>query len=793
MVYPGRMRRWVLGLAVCLAMVSFETSVAQIDKLTAIPQIAQPSSALRVPLIAKGLRLSDFTGMEPRPELKDKLLKISGFIQNSPRDGEPGSEATEVWIGRTKNALYFVFVCHDHHTDEIRGHLVRRENILNDDHVTLILDPFQDHRKGVLFKVNPAGVQADAAWNDLVGPDFSYDQVWDSDGRVTRDGWLALMAIPFHSLRFRADGSDWGVVFIRNFPRNSEMDFWPRIAANVSGYLSQEGTLKGIEGVNRSHNLQFNPYVLGQNERSLQTLDPLNPFFSSRHFEGTAGGEIKAILKDSIVIDATINPDFSDVESEQPQFTVNQRYTVYFPELRQFFLENANYFTTPIQLVYTRNIVHPEYGVRATGKIGHTNIGLFVIDDRAPGEMVSSGDLLFQKRATFAVGRLSQDLGKGSSIGTIYTDREFGLGWNRIGGVDFTARVTDNWTAQGQWVESSTKGNVDSGTPPAYAAGPAGNIKLRRAGRSFSLDAVLMDYSTGFQSQTGFIPTSNIRNGMGHSFYKWFPKNKVVLNYGPETNQNIAFDHQGNRVFHYSSFDFFFTLPRNTVIAPIGGQNSDTLGPQNYSLLTQYRNFTENFGGIIARSAPIPQLNFNIELFRGGNVNYNPVSCTATPPIAPKCLPYLMNQESAQVLFTLQPIRQLTADNTYLLDRNHSIANGALVYESQVFRTKINYQFTRAISARVILEYDSTLVNPAETSLLRTKEVGTEALFTWLPHPGTAIYVGYNNDLQNLDRSLCNRLPGGACDPNNTVAPRAPQLLNDGRQIFVKASYLFRF
>jgi hypothetical protein len=152
-----------------------------------------------------------------------------------------------------------------------------------------------------------------------------------------------------------------------------------------------------------------------------------------------------------------------------------------------------------------------------------------------------------------------------------------------------------------------------------------------------------------------------------------------------------------------------------------------------------------------------------------------------------------MNQEDAQVLFTLQPLRQLTADNTYLLDRDHSISSGALVYETQTFRTKINYQFTRALSARVIVEYDSTLANPAETSLRRTKQVGTQALFTWLPHPGTAVYVGYNNDLQNLDRALCNRLPGGACDADNTGAPRSPQLLNDGRQIFVKASYLFRF
>jgi hypothetical protein len=781
---------------VCLAALAAQTSAARNSRQVAIPAEAgkaQPVSSMKVPLIARGLRLSDFAGMAPRPELKDKLVKISGFIQNSPRDGEPGSEETEVWAGHTKHAIYFVFVCHDHHPEKIRGHLARRENIYNDDNVTVILDPFRDHRRGVLFKVNPAGVQADAAWNDLTGGDFSYDQVWDSDGQVTRDGWLALIAVPFTSLRFRSDGSDWGVVFIRNFPRNSEQDFWPRIAANVSGYLSQEGKLQGIEGVAGSHNLQLNPYAIGQNERSLETLDPLNPYFSSRHAEATVGGEIKAIVKDSIVLDVAINPDFSDVESEQPQFTVNQRYAVYFPELRQFFLENASYFATPINLLYTRNIVHPEYGIRATGKIGNTNIGLLAIDDRAPGETVSNGDPLYNKHATFVVGRISQDLGKGSSIGAIYTDEEFGQGWNRIGGVDFTARINNNWTALGQWAESSTKGNVDSGTPPTYAAGPGSNFKLRRGGRSFSLFTSFADYSTGFQTQTGFIPTSNIRNGSGHANYKFFPKSKFILNYGPETDQNVAFDHQGNRVFHYSSYDFFVSMPRNTTIALIGGQNSDTLGPQNNSLLAHNVNFTENFGGFVARSSPSPQFNFNISAFRGGNVNYNPVTCASSCTVQPNNLPFLMNQENAQVLFTLQPIRQLTADNTYLLDRDHAVSNGALVYESQVFRTKVNYQFTRAISARMIVEYDSTLANPAETSLLRTKEVGTEALLTWLPHPGTAIYVGYNNDLQNLDRSLCNRLPGGACDPNNTTAPRAPQFLNDGRQIFIKASYLFRF
>ncbi len=764
------------------AMLAFVTPLAHAGKQTAAP--AQHPGNFKVPSMVEALRLSDFAAMEPRPELKDKLLHITGFIQNSPRDGQPPTQKTDVWLGYTRTALYIVFICRDDHAGEIRGHLARRENVLADDNVSVLLDPFQDRRRGVMFTVNPAGVQADAAWSESNGSDYSYDQVWDSEGRVTKDGWMALMAIPFRSLRFRSGRSDWGVVFMRNLPRNSETDFWPRVAANVSGVLSQEGTLEGIEGVTGSHNVQINPYVLGQNERTLQSLDPLNPFFGSRHLEGTAGGEFKAILKDRIVFDATVNPDFSDIESDQPQFTVNQRYPVYFPELRPFFLENASFFNTPISLVYTRNIVHPEFGARVTGKLAHTNVGLFATDDREPGQTVASGDPLYDKRALFAVGRVSQDLGKGSSIGAIYTDEEFGQGWNRIGGVDFTWRVNDHWTTLGQWVESSTRGTTDSGSPPTYSAGPASNVQVTRSGHAFNLYSNFQDFSNGFQTQLGFIQTADIRSDQTHLTYQWFPKRKAIQSFGLETNQNVAYDHQGDRVYHYSTFDPFLLLARNVVIAPIGGENSDTVGPQNYSLLTQNRNFTENFGGMVVRGAPFSQLNLNIVALRGGNVNYNPVAGQ---------VPSLMNQQTVQALFTVQPIRQLTADNTYLLDRDHSVASGALVYESQTFRSKINYQFTRAFSARAIVEYDSTLANPVETSLSRVKRVETEALITWLPHPGTAIYVGYNNDLQNLDRALCNRLPGGSCDPNNTTPPRSPEFLNDGRQIFVKASYLFRF
>jgi len=737
-----------------------------------------------VPFLTEELHLGDFAAMGPRADLKDKLTRISGFVQNSPHDGEAATQKTDVWMGHTQSTLYFVFICYDDHAAEIRGHLARRENVQNDDNVLVLLDPFQDRRKGVLFQVNPAGVQADASWAENNNPDYSYDQVWDSEGRVTKDGWMALIAIPFRSLRFRAVGSDWGVVFQRNLPRNSESDFWPRVAANISGVLSQEGTLHGIGGVTGSRNFQLNPYVLGQNERTLQNMDPLHPFFSSRHEENTAGGEAKLILKDKIVLDATVNPDFSDVESDQPQFTVNQRYPVYFPELRPFFLENANYFSTPIDLIYTRNIVHPEYGVRVTGKIAHTNLGFFAIDDRQPGEAEAQTDPLYRHRAKVAVGRVSQDLGEGSSVGLIYTDEEFGGGWSRIGGADFVARLNKSWTVMGQMVESSTMGNLDSGTSPSYAAGPASTLQLQRNGHAFNMYSQYYDFSAGFQTQLGFIQSSNFRTGHTHANYQWYPKHGILQSFGLETDQNIAFDHFGNRVFHYSTFDPFLLLPRNIVIAPIGGQNSDTLGPQNGTLFTENHNFTENWGGLVFRGAPFTQFNFNLVAIRGGSVNYNPPAGK---------VPVLMDQQTMNFLFTLQPLRQLTADNTYLLDRDHSVADHELVYESQTLRSKVNYQFTRSLSARVIVEYDSTLANSAETSLKRTKQIGTEALFTWLPHPGTAIYVGYNNDLQNLSRSLCNRLGSGSCDASDSTPPRAESFLNDGRQIFVKASYLFRF
>ena len=284
--------------------------------------------------------------MEPRPELRERLARVGGFIQNTPTDGAAATERTVVWLARTRTALYVVFVCFDNQPELIRSHLARRENILNDDYVSVVLDPFQDRRRGVEFQVNPRACRRMRHGRRRAERTTATTRCGiRTGGSRSRDGWRWLR-FRFAVCGFRRPERTWGVVFWRNLPRNSENDWWPRVSAGVSGMLSQEGTMyvPGIEGVEGSHNVQINPYVLGQNEHTLETLDPNNPYFSTRNAEATAGGEAKAVWKDAIVFDATVNPDFSDVESDQPQFTVNQRYPVYFPELRPFFLENASYF-----------------------------------------------------------------------------------------------------------------------------------------------------------------------------------------------------------------------------------------------------------------------------------------------------------------------------------------------------------------------------------------------------------------------------------------------------------------
>jgi hypothetical protein len=755
----------VLALSVFLPLAAFA------DQPTiAIPHIDTPPE------------LADFEDMRPSPRLAESMLKVTGFIAREPADGAQPTQNTDVYLAYDQHNLYAVFVCWDSEPDKIRARMTRREDIFSDDSAEIMIDTFHDARRAYTFAANPFGIQWDALWTegsigkgtagDFSGFDSSFDTVWRSEGRLTGQGYILLMAIPFKSLRFpNTDSQVWGIILNRSIPRTNENLFWPRISNRIQGRFNQAATMIGLRDVSPGRNIQLIPYGLIRSFREIDQRDPNHPVFENGSFKPDVGIDGKFILHDSFVLDATVNPDFSQIESDEPQITVNQRFEVFFPEKRPFFLENSNFFTSPINLVFTRRIVHPEYGLRLTGKAGPWAVGVMASDDRAPGEVVPPTDPHSGDRATFAIGRVSRDILDQSTIGAIFTDREFGGGYNRVGGVDANIKIDQNWRIQGQAVASSTL-NTDG----TYQAGPGYKVDLERSGRKLNLQSLYLDYSPGFTTETGFVNRVDVREQMLNASYYFRPEGKVLQSWGPTLQQFNIWDHRGTALDYFAFPGMRFDLTRGTFINfhPFG-YDDVRLRPLDYSSLTHVKAYPQPFWGIEGGTSWFKEFDFTWFFVSGAGVNYNPVA-GRTPAIG--------HEDQGNFTLTFHASSRLRIDNTYLLEHIRERDTNLTAVTNHIFRSKWNWQFTKELSARVIVQYKAVLSNPLISTLSPTKNFNADFLITYFVRPGTAIYIGYNSDLENLDRGLI---------PTPTGLLTSRGYINDSRQFFVKASYLFRF
>jgi uncharacterized protein DUF5916 len=731
----------------------------------ALAAAAQPSD------LANQVKTVHLTRVSKPPKLDDFLsgnippgqARIDDFRQNAPSDGAKATRETVAYLSYDDEHLYVVFLCKEEKS-KLRARMANRDDIQSDDEVAVYLDTFRDRQHVLDFYVNPLGIQADATSTEGQSDDYSYDTLWKSDGRVTADGYAVWIAIPFRSLRFSsAAAQTWGIGLARFIPAINESSYWPYYTSRISGFAPQLGSTEGLERVSAGRNLEVIPYVFGERAQYLNTPGYTAPDFKSQT-PLRAGVDAKAIIHDSFTLDVTVNPDFSQVESEDPQITINQRFEVFFPELRPFFLENAAYFQTPDNLFFSRRIEDPEIGARLTGRSGPWQVGFLAMDDRFPGNTLPSSDSEYGHHAAVGVLRVQRDLGEESTLGLMATTYNFGAQHELLGSVDTRLRFTDNLVFTGQAVHSETS---IPGLP--HVSGADYLAALEYSGLHFEETTHYLDRSPNFQTSLGFIPRVNIRQVDQDVAYHFIPAGNLVKTWGPTLELIEDWDHTEKIQDRIITPGIALELTGQTFITAQRTESIEVY--QNIAFRKHLTDFSVNTD--ISKHFGIAT-DFNF----GRGVNYYP---------AAGLLPFSANIQNATAKFIIRPSSRLRLEQTYLLSRLLT-PNGPVIFNNHIFRSTLRYQFSKQFSLRIIGEYDSVLPNTGLVSLTNSKIFTTNVLFTYLLSPGTALYAGYTDQRQNL--ALLQAMSQGL--PPSLATIGDPSTLTD-REIFIKISYAFHF
>jgi hypothetical protein len=716
---------------------------------------AGQSFVLNIPRVSKPPKLQDFLDNRPR----EAELAVTEFWQYMPGDGVPVSQPTTVYLSYDDKNLYVAFDFRDD-PKQIRATVAKRELIMSDDRISICIDTFHDHRRMYWFDVNPYGIQADGNVTDGVEDDPSWDTLWHSEAKITPGGYVGLASIPFKSIRFpNAPDQTWGLILGRWIMRNNEFSLWPKASRQRPGFVQQGGDLAGLRSISPGRNVQLIPYGMFSRARYLDQSGPAPAFFRTEN-EGRAGLDAKFVAKDAFTLDLTLNPDFSQVESDEPQVTVNQRFEVYFPEKRPFFLENAGFFKTPQRLFFSRRIADPEFGARLTGKVGKWALGALAVDDRGPGRSVSPDDPCYGAKSMIGVARLQREFSRTTNIAAMVTSEDFGDTYNRVFSLDTRVQPLRNWIFTGQAMTSNSR--LDDGT---RLAGPAYYGAWEHSGKHLISESWYMDRSPDFRAELGYFHRVDVRQGSNSTGYMWRPEGMALVAFGPVLQTMVNYDRQGRLQDWSINPTFRLELTRMTRL---------TFEREEFYELYSGLGFRKHRNNVRVSSQLTKRFSFQSTFANGTGVNYHPAA-GLSPSIGD------MTEVSAGV--TLRPVPRLRLDETYLYSALRSPQDES-VFHNHIFRSKANFQFNREMSLRTIIDYSSVLPNPALVNLEKEEHLGLDVLFTYMLNPGTAFHAGYTDLYDNL--CLNPSLSPSLCRTNSPD-------LNTGRQFFVKLSYLFRF
>ncbi len=669
---------------------------------------------------------------------------VSGFWKMRPVDDQAASESTQVRVLFDDQYLYLGFRAGEAHAGTVRGSLAPRDQCMDDDLVGVLIDTFHDHRRAYELFSNPLGVQADGVAAEGADDDFSIDLVWQSAARRSPDGYTVEMAIPFRSLRYPTQSRPtWGIAFVRGVVHATEQDAWPRIRRGVTCIMCQTADLTGLEVPRPARTLEVLPAVTGLRRGG---SDPALARFAYDPYKYEAGVGVKLGFTPSLTGDLTANPDFSQVESDVAQVTVNRRFALFYPEKRPFFLEGQEIFASPITLVHTRTIYDPLGAAKITGKQGGTTLGVLGAVDEHPLEDGAPLD----RSAQVSVARVKQDVGKSSTLGVLATDRELGAAHNRVAALDGVVELGKHWSWAWQAGGSDTRDAAGSRTGSAVYS----NVGMNRDHADLGLEYT--DFSPQFATQVGFVPRVDLREGAAEVGWQEKPDGKLLKRWRASVRGDQLYNHAGFR-------EEQFVRPR-----------LELYFARQVSVALRARPWIERFAGQVFHGDKVAgsveaqawkRVQGSAYWEEGGEVNFDPAA------------PFRAWGRELDLAATVHPNDNLAIELSGTRVNEWRDRGGPSVFVQDLARARVAWQFDRALALRLIgawesLELPGSVDNTVPIGPAR--DFTLNALASYTPHPGTVFYLGYDD---------------GYDDPAEGVA-RA--FHRQSRALFFKASYLWR-
>ncbi len=494
------------------------------------PALAQPQpihiTATRAPITIDG-DLSD-------AGWKDAVRIDKWYETNVSDNGEPQVKSVG-YLTYDSKFLYAAFEFSDPNPSQISSPYNDRDHISGntDDYGGIILDSRNDRRSAVLLLANARGIQYDAVSDDSTGEDSAPDFFWDCATKITDKGWILEMRVPFSSLRYdNPNPAEWGIMLYRNYPRDRRYQmFSNRLPRGSNCFICNRSPLVGLQNLPAGGHLVAAPYVtahqLGEARNGPGTE------FRNHPASGDGGVDLKWTPNADTAIDGTINPDFSQIESDVAVISTNERFAVFLPEKRPFFLEGVELLKTPIQAVYTRTITSPRFGARSTGKIGSNAYTVLIAQDRGGGNVIIPSALGSsfadqELSSTALIGRYKRNLGT-SFISFLGTARENGGGsHNRVFGPDFEWRIGDHDTITGQVLFSSSttpnRPDLAGEWNGRKLSSHAADVWYQHQTRTFDFFTEAKDFGDEFRADNGFVPQVGYRMNYAEAGYTFRPK-----------------------------------------------------------------------------------------------------------------------------------------------------------------------------------------------------------------------------------------------------------------------------